>query len=307
LKDLDVRKALRREYAPITDSVQIKAKKVIVTKEGMSGLSPRKVQDLIGEIIGIKEENDGKHDRLKGRCECLGIHEFHERLEEMVEAGIEAAGSSVTNKRYGNPEHFFESAKIEYDLAVKEDVRWAIIGKPKEEVDQLILSYIKNVHAWIKGDKIKDPITIEYKDPDEELMCWMEDLLGVEDDAERKEHRTETINQLATAQWTAETKAEKEGLKEVPQLDIPELFEDYYDYIYNALFEDAVDEMEVGEDEFKRALGMLGTDNELSIGAQARKEIDKIIHNLKKRQPYCNTCAQAALEYAIFELVMPLD
>jgi serine protein kinase len=48
--------------------------------------------------------------------------------------------------------------------------------------------YVTHVSFWVKGEKLRNPVTGQYEDPDERMMREVEALLGSPDRAEQLRH-----------------------------------------------------------------------------------------------------------------------
>lgn len=298
-----VKRLLREEHNPLEGVKMNKKNGVVYVREGMGGISPRKVMDLITDILGHKEESESRERKYS----CLGINDFKARLEKIVEAGIPGFVTYEKENKYLNIEWILKASIIHYDSKIQQDVQWAIIGMPQGELDKNILEYVRHAQAWVEKSTIYNPITKEHEPPNENKMNWLENILKCKTQDQREQHRRDVIIQIASAYQDARSNAEKEGIAEVPQLAVPELFEDYYELIYEHLLGDAVDRMNVEPEELQRSIQWLGTSKDQFINPPARTEIDRIIDNLKKRADYCNKCAKSALEYVFFDLMWDLN
>ncbi|MEK6817001.1 MAG: hypothetical protein AABY09_05280, partial [Nanoarchaeota archaeon] len=66
-----IKKLLREEHNPL-QGVKITKDGVVYEKEGMAGISPRRIMDLITDVIGYKEDIECRTKK----CVCLGINDF---------------------------------------------------------------------------------------------------------------------------------------------------------------------------------------------------------------------------------------
>ena len=294
----NVKRLLREEHNPL-EGIKIKKDTVTYMREGMSGISPRRVMDLITDVIGNKEDLEARTKKHK----CLGITDFKARMEQIVESGIPGSIMYKDEKEYLNIKYLLNAAINEYDSCIQQDVQWAIIGMPKEELDKNVRDYVTHVQAWIDKTEILNPVTKEYEPPSEKKMRWLEEVLGIKE-SDAQDHRRSVIIDLAAAYQEARSEAEREGTLEIPQLDLSDIFADYYDYIYESLLDSAIDKMQVTPDELQRSIQWMGTPKEMHINPPAREEIERITANMKKRAPYCDKCAKTALEYVFFDLAM---
>ncbi|MBW2527449.1 MAG: serine protein kinase PrkA [Deltaproteobacteria bacterium] len=107
------------------------------------------------EWLKLETQEGGYHDSKSFRAAV------RERLLDRVEADLTGASGLIEDMQYG----------------------------------ELFGRYIQHVSVWVKGEKIKNPVTGADEDPDERLMKEVEGLLGIEGD--RDEHRRGTISMIA--------------------------------------------------------------------------------------------------------------
>jgi len=147
--------------------------------EGMTGISPRFIINAMNISLGIKEE--------KGECEdkddkkytgCINpidlIRAIRNNFEHHVglkEEDIKTYTGLLTGEKH--------SVASEYKEVAKKDVNMAFLYAYEDQANELFSRYMENVSSFCKKEKIKDDITGEYSDPNEELMRSLEELIGV--------------------------------------------------------------------------------------------------------------------------------
>ena len=116
-----------------------------------------KLCERTGEYAFLEEERlpGGYHDHVLFR------RTLRERLLEALEDELRVASGLVDEARY----------------------------------NQLFTRYVTNVSFWVKQEKLRNPMTGQYEDPDERLMGEVEALLGASE--EPKELRNSLINSIA--------------------------------------------------------------------------------------------------------------
>ncbi|MFH1455986.1 MAG: hypothetical protein ABIF40_03485 [archaeon] len=285
--------------------VKITSNSFTIEREGMQGLSPRRVREFVAEVIADKEEHDAN---VKHKT-CLGVKPFVERLEKMIKDDSEPflkmfyrdeKGAKV-EKRYLSYLNLLNAALIQYDSALQDDVTWAIIGLEKEKLDLKLVEYVEIVQAYVNKERVKNPITGNEESPDEKKMQWIEERIGIEDNI-RDIHRNDIVMRLAKAYREIEQNFGAENLSEAPTLSIPELFADDFEKIYETLLDGSIEKMKIGPEEFLRAVEALDTNRFQTLDKNSQYEIDRILINLKQRAPYCDRCAKDTLKYVISEL-----
>jgi serine protein kinase len=143
-------------------------------REGLSGVSPRYVQDRIAAALVAERPTATALDILAS-----------------IEAGL-AHSSLVSNedtrKRYAQ---LVGQVREEYERIAREEVQ-AAIASDREALDRLCAKYVENVRAYTSREKVLDATGRAY-DPDERLMRSIEERLDIAD-ARRDDFRIELMN-----------------------------------------------------------------------------------------------------------------
>lgn len=93
--------------------------------------------------------------------------------------------------------NYISIARKEFDELAKREVQKAFVYSYEESAKVLFDNYLDNVEAYCNNVKIKDPITDEEMDPDEKLMCSIEEQIGVSENA-KKSFREEILIRLSS-------------------------------------------------------------------------------------------------------------
>ncbi|ACY17147.1 putative serine protein kinase, PrkA [Haliangium ochraceum DSM 14365] len=149
-------------------------------REGLDGISPRYVQDKISNAL------------VSEKSEIGSINPFMVLNE--LESGLRHH-SLISNederKRYGE---MMSVVKREYEDIVKNEVQRAI-SADEEAIAKLCANYIDNIKAFTQKEKVRNPYTGQYEEPDERLMRSIETKIDIPDS--RKEHfRLEIMNYI---------------------------------------------------------------------------------------------------------------
>jgi serine protein kinase len=130
--------------------------------EGMSGLGPRAIVDVLSGAArrAGEEHHTGKY--LTPVMALIAMTEYIERLE---------APKDVREQLRA----FVVDARKEIDRRLKDEVRKAFVPAFSEHAQELLENYLTNIEAYCQGTKTKDPITQEDRDPDEKLMRAIEE------------------------------------------------------------------------------------------------------------------------------------
>ncbi|MDP6409012.1 MAG: serine protein kinase, partial [Planctomycetota bacterium] len=153
--------------------------------EGMSGISPRYVQDSIAACMVSDRPVISPLDVLDALEQGLRHHSLLSNEE--------------TRKRYAQ---LFSVAREQYEEIVKREVQLAI-ASDREAVDRLCSKYIDNVKAHVTREKVLDPGGRQ-RDPDERLMRSIECKIDIAD-SRKEDFRHELMNYIAAVHLEGKT------------------------------------------------------------------------------------------------------
>lgn len=130
--------------------------------EGMSGLGPRAIVDVLSGAASEagEEHHTGKY--LTPIMALIALTQYIERLEAPKETRVHLQA-------------FVVDARKEIDRRLKDEVRKAFVPAFAEHAQRLMENYLTNIEAYCQGTKTRDPITGEDTDPDEKLMRSVEE------------------------------------------------------------------------------------------------------------------------------------
>jgi serine protein kinase len=147
-------------------SKDVRELKEEAVREGMDGISPRYIINrLSGALV-----RDG--------ITCINPIDALRAIKDGFEqhTGINAE----QRERYLN---LISSARKEYDELAKTEVQRAFVYSFEEMARTMCNNYLDNVEAYCNKEKIKDPITEEEMEPDEQLMRSIEEQIGISENA----------------------------------------------------------------------------------------------------------------------------
>jgi serine protein kinase len=147
-------------------SKDVRELKEEAVREGMDGISPRYIINrLSGALV-----RDG--------ITCINPIDALRAIKDGFEqhTGI----NSEQRERYLN---LISSARKEYDELAKVEVQRAFVYSFEEMARTICNNYLDNVEAYCNKERIKDPITEEEMEPDEQLMRSIEEQIGISDNA----------------------------------------------------------------------------------------------------------------------------
>jgi len=147
--------------------------------EGLIGISPRYVQDKISNA-------------LVAHPEARSINPFMVLNE--LESGLKH--HSLINNEEVKQSHreMLGVVKEEYENIVKLEVQRAIAAD-EAALTRLCGNYIDNVKAYTQKEKVKNPFTGQYEEPDERLMRSIEDKIDIPD-SRKDDFRREIMNYI---------------------------------------------------------------------------------------------------------------
>jgi len=135
-------------------------------REGMDGISPRYIINRLSSAL------------VRDGVTCINPIDALRAIKDGFEqhTGI----SSEQRERYLN--HISQARKEYYELA-KIEVQRAFVYSFEEMARTMCNNYLDNVEAFCNKERIKDPITEEEMDPDEQLMRSIEEQIGISENA----------------------------------------------------------------------------------------------------------------------------
>ena len=147
-------------------SKDVRELKEEAVREGMDGISPRYIINrLSGALV-----RDG--------ITCINPIDALRAIKDGFEqhTGI----NSEQRERYLN---FISAARKEYDELAKKEVQRAFVYSFEEMARTICNNYLDNVESYCNKERMKDPITEEEMEPDEQLMRSIEEQIGVSENA----------------------------------------------------------------------------------------------------------------------------
>jgi serine protein kinase len=137
-----------------------------VVREGMDGISPRYIINRLSSAL------------VRDGITCINPIDALRAIKDGFEqhTGI----SPDQRERYLN---LISLARKEYDEIAKIEVQRAFVYSFEEMARTMCNNYLDNVEAYCNKERIKDPITEEEMEPDEQLMRSIEEQIGITENA----------------------------------------------------------------------------------------------------------------------------
>ena len=147
--------------------------------EGMTGISPRYIQDKISNALVAHPDEDN-------------INPF--MVMKQLEEGLRHHALIKDDEQYRYFKELLATVKEEYEDIVKNEVQRAIAAD-EEALARLCSNYIDNVKAYTQGEKVRDRYTGNYEGPDERLMRAVEEKIDIPE-GRKDDFRREIMNYI---------------------------------------------------------------------------------------------------------------
>jgi serine protein kinase len=222
-------------------------------REGMDGISPRYIINRLSSAL------------VRDNITCINPIDALRALRDGLDqhTGI----TRDERERYLN---FISEARKEYDDMARKEVQRAFVYSFEESARTLLNNYLDNVEAYCNKTKVRDPITEEDMEPDEQLMQSIEQQIGITDNA-KKTFREEILIRISSLARRGQTfdYTSHERLKEA---------------IEKKLFADLRDVVKI-------------TTSTKTPDAEQLKKSNEVINRLVSDHGYCPVCANELLKY----------
>ncbi len=145
-------------------------------REGMDGISPRFVQDMLSNALVRYEEPT--------------LNPFMVMNE--IERGLKAHSLITSDEQRKRYTDLIGVVRREYEEIIKNEVQRAI-SADESEITKLAANYVDNVRAYTLKEKVKNRFTGRNEEPDERLMRSIEEKIEIAD-ARKDDFRREIMN-----------------------------------------------------------------------------------------------------------------
>ena len=146
-------------------------------REGLEGISPRYVQDKISNAL-VRDAD----------ATCINPFMVLNALESGLK-GHSLISDEDLKKHYKD---LLGLVKKEYENIIKNEVQKAITAD-ENAIARLCANYIDNIKAYTQKEKVKNPFTGAYEEPDERLMRSIEEKIEIPE-ARKDDFRREIMN-----------------------------------------------------------------------------------------------------------------
>jgi serine protein kinase len=222
-------------------------------REGMDGISPRYVINRLSSAL------------VKQNTTCINPIDALRALRDGLDQH-----TSITREERERYLNFISEARKEYDEMAKKEVQRAFVYSYEESARTLLNNYLDNVEAFCNKNKLRDPITDEEMDPDEQLMRSIEEQIGITDTA-KKAFREEILIRISSLA--------RKGLT--------------FDYTSHERLKEAIEKKLFAD---LRDVVKITTSTRTPDAEQLRK-INDVVDRLMSEHGYCHVCANEILRY----------
>lgn len=166
--------------------------------------------------------------------------------------------------------NLLDSARSEYNDIARRVVRGAFVYSFEESAERVCSRYLENVEAYLARRKVKDPVTDDDIEPDENLMTSIEEGIGVAASG-KNEFRNEIMQRIASLALRGE-KFNYQSHRRLKEAIEAKLFNDLKDTIVTA-----TSSMHPDEEHLRRR--------------------NQVAETLIAERGYCPTCANETIKY----------
>ncbi|HET6973444.1 MAG TPA: hypothetical protein VFH96_05430, partial [Pyrinomonadaceae bacterium] len=234
-------------------SKDVRELKEETVREGMDGISPRYIINRLSSAL------------VRDGVTCINPIDALRAIKDGFEqhTGI----GSEQREKYMN---HISQARKEYDELAKIEVQRAFVYSFEEMARTMCNNYLDNVEAFCNKERLKDPITEEEMEPDEQLMRSIEEQIGISENA-KNTFRQEILIRISS--YARKGKPfeynSHERLKEA---------------IEKKIFADLKDVVKI-------------TTSAKTPDPDQLRRINEVVDRLVKEHSYCPVCANELLTY----------
>lgn len=255
-----------------------------VESEGMHGVSPRVIQNMLADIIDATKPG-----------ECISTFRVLEGLEKIVSDGpakYPFLGKEPSGK-YSDFEEFLKVVRGEYNKTVAKEVEWALIGLQRESIRKRIEEYVRLVKSYKSGELVWNHVTRQNEKPSEEKMRWVESKLGVTNTT-RDKFREELMANIG-----------KNAIEDNNNLSSPDaVYDGIMEKVEKGLYEEKKNQLNITLQELSMNILRYGTPQFDQVKPGIKKEIEEMIERMVKDYNYCRKCANDVIHYTLSENIL---
>lgn len=250
--------------------------------EGRIGPSPREMKIILFNAL---ERNE------KGILSPLGL--FAE-LEDFVKrtSEYEYLREDVV-EGFHDARNFINTARDVYLDHLDSEVRSCLGVHDEKQYASFLKKYVTNVTAYLKKEKIRNPLTGQSEDPDRFLMEEFEKVVSVSED--RNQYRQNILTQLGVYALEHPGAGNAQGGMDYSQVfpDLMKRIRDFYIDEHSQLMKKVYDAITLFEDQPGAESRARAAD------AEAEKTARSMVENMKQKFGYTDVSAREAFVYLV--------
>jgi predicted Ser/Thr protein kinase len=242
--------------------------------EGRTGASAREIRTVLFNAaqapgapcltpLAVLEE-------LHALCRDKTVHEF--LLQEVVDG-------------YHDHEEFVRVVEAEYLDVIDEEIRDAMGLVSEAQYRELFVRYVTLVSHWVKGERVRDPVTGAQEPADERRMTELERIVMPPGD-DRRDFRRGLISAIG---------AFRLDHPHGDTIDYAAIFPDLFRRLRDRAHEERKREVRARREDVLRYL----SDERAALDEKARARVEEMLRTMTERYGYCPHCAQHALLFLI--------
>jgi predicted Ser/Thr protein kinase len=209
-------------------------------------------------------------EELAAICRDKTVHDF---LSQEVVDG------------YHDHEQFVRVVEAEYLDTIDDEIRDAMGLVSETQYRDLFERYVTLVSHWVKGERLRNPVTGEHEAPDEHRMTELERIV-MPPGEDRKEFRRSLISAVG---------AFRLDHPDAASIDYQAIFPDLFRRLRDHFYEERKRQLRRSREDVLRYL----SDERASLDEKARRRVEDTLRNLRERYGYCESCAQDAVLFLL--------
>lgn len=241
--------------------------------EGMEGISPRTMQNVVADIISRKETEEKKEGWAES---CLSFHRIRQGLEELIfQNPRELEKIKEDDRGYGRFFDMIGMIEADYQRRVASEIRRAFVGITPEQKKELILKYLDNVESYITKQAKKQP--------DAQFMRFIEEKMGIKSTDDARSYFQLKVNDIERAinSGNSEMIVGKEFI-----------YDELFSRLDDGLFEEKRMKLGLPNDRIYAAVKSFNTKQFNDFSDEVRETITGMFGELISRYGYCSKCAK---------------
>ena len=240
--------------------------------EGRQGASPREMK-----MILLNASQNDKYPTLSPLA-------VFEELEELVkDPSVFPFLQMEPDGAYHRHGDFIDVVRERYLDMIDVEIRSAMGLVEEAQYEDLFRRYMDHVSQLLKGEKVRNEITGEYEEPDEEFMEEIEETLTIEEDA--MDFRRSLVSSIAA--HSIDHPGESVNYREI------------FPRIFNSLQEAFFEKRQKQIRRIEENLLTYFEDDDDQLTRAERESVETTLSNLKERYGYCDESAREAVAFLL--------